>query len=58
MPQPDAPLNLEILDHLPQGILILRWDETVTFWNHCLEDWTGILKSVIVELLLQPNSPT
>ncbi len=47
MSQQDPLLNLVILDHLPQGIFILRPNETVAFWNHCLEDWTGILKSEI-----------
>ena len=41
----------EILDHLPQGVLILREDWTVSYWNHCLEEWTGISKS---EMLGQP----
>lgn len=41
----------EILDHLPQGVLILREDWTVSYWNHCLEEWTGISKP---EMLGQP----
>jgi len=48
MPQLDTLLNFEILDHLPQGVFIIRRNGTVAFWNHCLEDWTGILKSTIV----------
>ncbi len=47
MPQQDPLLNLVILDQLPQGIFILRPNETVAFWNHCLEDWTNIPKSEI-----------
>ncbi len=48
MPQLDTSLNLEILDHLPQGVFIVRPNGTVGFWNQCLENWTGILKSTIV----------
>jgi len=48
MPQLDTSLNLEILDHLPQGVFIMRRDGIIVFWNHCLENWTGILKSTIV----------
>ncbi len=47
MPQQDPLLNLVILDHLPQGIFILRPNQTVAFWNQCLEEWTGIPKSAI-----------
>ena len=48
MPQLDPPLSFDILDHLPQGIFIIRRNGTVAFWNHCLEDWTAIPKTVIV----------
>jgi two-component system NtrC family sensor kinase len=34
-----------ILDHLPQGICILRPDWSIVFWNACLEEWTGLRKS-------------
>ena len=57
MPQLDTPLNLEILDHLPQGVFILRRNGTVAFWNQCLEDWTGILKSTIVENFIEAHFP-
>jgi len=57
MPQRDTPLNLEILDHLPQGIFILRPNETVAFWNHCLEDWTGISKSSIEGTPIETHFP-
>ena len=36
------------LDHVPMGILILRDDFSVVFWNRQLEDWTGVPKSSIV----------
>ena len=57
MPQLDTPLNLEILDHLPQGVFIVRRIGTVGFWNHCLEDWTGILKSTIVGNSIETHFP-
>ena len=37
-----------ILDHVPVGVLILKQDNTVLFWNTCLEDWTGIVRNRIV----------
>src|SRR5574340_875715 len=37
-----------VLDHIPIGILILKNDFTVLFWNTCLEDWTGISRNSIV----------
>ena len=57
MAQLDRSLNLEILDHLPQGVFIVRRDGTVVFWNHCLEDWTGIFKSAIVGKALSAHFP-
>lgn len=55
MPQTNTSLNLEILDQLPQGIFILRSNDTVGFWNQCLEDWTGILKSTIVGTAIEAH---
>lgn len=48
---------------LPVGIIILRKDFTIQFWNRCLEEWTGIKKEEIREknLLLEfpaLNQPT
>lgn len=40
--------RLDILDHVPVGMCVLRNDYTVVFWNSCLEDWTGIAKVDIV----------
>ncbi len=57
MPQQDPLLNLVILDHLPQGIFILRPNETVAFWNHCLEDWTNIPKSEIEGIPVATHFP-
>ncbi|MDH5562278.1 MAG: PAS domain S-box protein [Nitrospirota bacterium] len=57
MPQLDTSLNLEILDHLPQGVFIMRRDGIIAFWNHCLENWTGILKSTIVGSSIETHFP-
>lgn len=44
--------NLEkkfgFLDHIPLGVLILRKDYVVLFWNRCLEEWTGINRKTII----------
>jgi PAS domain S-box-containing protein len=40
-----TPINRDCLvlyDHLYIGILVVRKDFTVCFWNRCLEEWTGI----------------
>ena len=55
--QPDSPLQLEILDHLPQGVFVLRRDGFVCFWSQCLVDWTDIPKSAIEETPLESHFP-
>lgn len=57
MPRLNKLLNFEILDHLPQGMFILQKDGTVAFWNHCLEEWTGILKSTILRTSIETHFP-
>ena len=57
MPEPHAFLHLEVLDHLPQGVFIIRQDGTVGFWNERLEEWTGILKSTIVGTSIETYFP-
>jgi PAS domain S-box-containing protein len=57
MPQPDTPRNLEYLDDLPQGIFILRPDGTIAYWNHCLEEWTGLVKNTIVGYPVKDHFP-
>jgi len=37
-----------ILDHVPIGVLLLKHDYTVLFWNSCMEDWTGIPRADIM----------
>ncbi|WP_447969452.1 response regulator [Nitrospira sp. M1] len=36
-----------ILDHVPNGICIVRQDWTVTCWNTVLSDWTGYSKTLV-----------
>jgi len=33
---------LVLYDHLYIGVLVVRKDHTICFWNRCLEEWTGI----------------
>jgi PAS domain S-box-containing protein len=40
--------RLDILNHVPVGMCVIREDYTVVFWNSCLEDWTGIAKADIL----------
>lgn len=44
-------------DLLPIGVLILRHDLEVIFWNHCLEYWTGIQAEQIVGKNISDHYP-
>lgn len=48
-----APLTEQfpLLDHVPQGICLLRSDWSIVYWNTCLEEWTGLHKE---EMLGRP----
>jgi PAS domain S-box-containing protein len=35
------PRSLELLDHVPNGCLMVTDDGTILFWNAVLESWTG-----------------
>jgi len=48
---------ISALDYAPIGILIVRRDYNVRFWNACLEDWTGIPRTDIVEHDLTQRFP-
>ena len=37
-----------VLDHMPTGVCLLRKDFVVLFWNHILQEWTGISKETIL----------
>lgn len=53
----DASSNRGILDHLPQGVFILNQNGTISFWNQCLEEWTGLSKSTMEGSLLAAHFP-
>ena len=58
MPSPNTPHDpLDVLDHLPQGVFILRPDWTISLWNQCLEEWTGILKQTILGKAIGTHFP-
>jgi PAS domain S-box-containing protein len=40
--------NFGFFDFVPVGILVLRKDFTVIYWNSSLEEWTGINKRTMV----------
>jgi signal transduction histidine kinase len=46
-----------VLDHVPVGVFVLREDFFVLFWNSCLEDWTGIPRSKIVDTNIGVHFP-
>ena len=39
---------LALLDIHPSGIVIIRRDFSILYWNRCLEEWTGIKKGEIL----------
>lgn len=40
--------SFTLLDQIPLGACVLRSDQTVMFWNSCLEQWTKISRQAIV----------
>ncbi|GFK93384.1 putative diguanylate cyclase AdrA [Fundidesulfovibrio magnetotacticus] len=38
----------DAMDFLPMGILVLEEDFTVSFWNACLESWTGLSREEVL----------
>ena len=46
-----------VLDHLPNGICIVRHDWTIEFWNSTLQEWTGLLKNSIEHRPLGESFP-
>ncbi len=41
-------IRFSALHHVPIGMFLLRKDNTIVFWNRCLEDWTRIKAEDIV----------
>ena len=54
---PIHPLQVEILDRLPQGACILHEDFTVCFWNRVLENWSGIQRAEILGTDIREHFP-
>jgi signal transduction histidine kinase/DNA-binding response OmpR family regulator len=52
-----AARRFDLLDHIPIGLLVLRRDYTVLYWNDCLEDWTQVSRSAIVGRSLFDHYP-
>ena len=40
--------ELGVLDHVPVGVMVLKPDFQVAFWNRVLEDWTGIGRTEVL----------
>jgi len=40
--------DFHLLDHVPLGIVVVRQDMVVLFWNRCLEEWTRVSSESIV----------
>lgn len=49
--------HFSILDHVPVGVLLLKHDHTVLFWNSCLEDWTGLPRTTIIGTDIRGHFP-
>lgn len=39
---PDDNLPFRLLDLIPNGIIVIRSDYSIRFWNACMTEWTGI----------------
>lgn len=52
-----ASQHFSILDHVPVGVLLLKHDHTVLFWNSCLEDWTGLPRTSIIGTDIRGHFP-
>lgn len=40
--EPIISTSEDILEYMPQGVMILDADMVVRFWNTCMADWTGL----------------
>ena len=49
--------SFSVLNEVPIGMLVLRDDYVVRFWNRCLEGWTGIPRSRIVGTTIGTHFP-
>ena len=49
--------TFSVFDHLPLGVLVLRQDLVVVFWNRCLEEWTGLARSTLIGRPISSHFP-
>ena len=49
--------NFSLLDYMPVGCCLLRQDLVVLFWNQCLEDWTKIPRTEIINTSISNHFP-
>ena len=49
--------HFSILDRVPVGVLLLKHDHTVLFWNSCLEDWTGLPGTSVIGTDIRGHFP-
>ena len=57
MASTNADPRFTVLDQVPLGLLVLRKDWRVLFWNSCLEDWTGIDRQDVLNTNLSERFP-
>jgi len=53
-----AGLSFSPLDMIPNGILILRLDFTILYWNRCMEEWTGLSRDTVTGTNILDRYPT
>lgn len=41
-------MSFTLLDHIPEGIFIVKQDWSVQAWNRCLESWSGVESGEII----------
>jgi diguanylate cyclase (GGDEF)-like protein len=49
--------KFSLFDHIPVGACVLQKDLKIVFWNRCLEEWTKIPRSQILQTSLTDNFP-
>jgi signal transduction histidine kinase/CheY-like chemotaxis protein len=57
MPDRSQYRRLDVFDKVPIGILAVDAEWRVVFWNQCLENWTGIARSGILDCDVRERFP-
>ena len=57
MPTGSPPSPFDLLDHVPQGLVVLDRELHVLFWNACMEDWTGVSRGEILSHDIRDRYP-